>query len=294
MEKLLQALDLQLFASGDGIDISDEEIEKIVKGEKNIEDDLEDTEDEVIEEDEEEVGTEEETEDEEESVEEEEETEDGTADQEEETEPETPKKQSRKENSAYARARRESEQKAREEEIFRKAYEEGRKKGRLENSKVNEFTGTEIVDESDLEIYEMQKAIKDKGGDPIKDLAQAMAEKTRQAKAMEKKRTEEQNEKTQKAKEDIADFKKKYPNVSDKELNMLIQKFTQEETLGTAPLRYLYADYLLENGNQKAKVKSPQTSSQSKKEPTLSDDDLLNPDRLSQKDIEAFLRKYKL
>lgn len=113
-------------------------------------------------------------------------------------------KQSREENAKFAELRRQQE--------LAKAYT----KGKLDASKVNTFTGEEITDQADLEIFELQKDIEKNGQDPtdIKVVAKFLADKKRED---EKSKNAEQ-ERTIKLKEmatiDREKFSKQFPNLN--------------------------------------------------------------------------------
>lgn len=153
-----------------------------------------------------------------------------------ETETETEKvKQSKEQNAKYAELRRKQESE--------KAY----LKGKLAASEKNTFTGEPIVDEADLEIFELQKAIEKDGGDPndIGVVAKYLANKKRE----EIKTKQEEFEKTEKlqkmATEDRDKFQKLYPkeNILDiandpKFLKFCGKRFGQELTAD------LYTEYL--------------------------------------------------
>lgn len=156
------------------------------------------------------------------------------------------KKQSQEENARQAKLRREKEQKekeAREEQIRKEAYE----KGKIDATKVNPFTNKPIEDKYDLKIYELQKKIKDKGGDPIADLPSELAklereEARKQSDAALAKAKEDEN-----ILKDIEDFKSKYKDVDVKALlnDPLFDKFSNGK-LGNGKDSFIkvYEDFL--------------------------------------------------
>lgn len=98
--------------------------------------------------------------------------------------------QSRRKNSEEARKRREREQKEREEKIRKEAFEQGRKDALLKSNKINTFTNEPIEDDADLEIFNLQKEIESRGGDPLKDLPKEFAKLKRESADKEKKNKE--------------------------------------------------------------------------------------------------------
>lgn len=111
------------------------------------------------------------------------------------------KVQSAKVNSYFASKRRENE---------KKTYEDGIR----ETLKVNPYTGDEMVDDFDLQVYQEMKKLDEKGEDPIKGYARLSAEMRRKI-GLEEKEKQEQKTKMDK---DLADFKKKYPDVNINEV----------------------------------------------------------------------------
>jgi len=125
--------------------------------------------------------------------------------------------QDREERARQAKLRREreaKERKAREEEIERKAY----LKGKLEASKVNEFTKEPIEDEYDLFIYETQKALEKEGKDPISDLPKRLAEINRENGKKASKEADEKQKLNEKIDREFVEFRGKYPKVKIPEL----------------------------------------------------------------------------
>ena len=118
-------------------------------------------------------------------------------------------KQSREENSRQAQLRREREQKEKEEKLKREAYV----KGQLDSTKVNTFTNQEITDEYDLEIYKLQQKIKERGGDPIEDLPRELAKIEREKAQKLSQEQELEKARNEKAKNDYKEIKEKYPRL---------------------------------------------------------------------------------
>ena len=146
-----------------------------------------------------------------------EETEENVKTQEEETVEEKAKPEADK-NSYYAKKRREREaaEKAQREKEIREAAKLEAELGLI---KTNPYTNEAISDEEDLKIYKLQKAIEEKGGDPLSDLPKALAEQNRKE-AQERKALAEQNKATQdKLAEEANELFAKYPEAMNKAQN---------------------------------------------------------------------------
>lgn len=143
--------------------------------------------------------------------------------------------QSKEDNSKYAEARRKAEKEA--EIKIKEAYE----KGKLDSyiGKLNPYTNEEIKDIQDVEIYEMMYKLDQDGKNPIQDFSKAVADKRRVDYEKERK----ENEIKEKAKKDIDEFAKKYPDIN-------INKLLSDETFNdymegkTKPLVDVYESYL--------------------------------------------------
>lgn len=136
---------------------------------------------------------------------------------EEDTENSSKKKQSQEENARQAKLRREKEQKERaerEEQIRKEAYE----KGKLDSTKTNEFTNKPIQDVYDLKIYELQKKIKENGGNPIEDLPAELAKIEREEAQKRDAASKQKQNEDSKILDDIKSFSAKYEDVDIKEL----------------------------------------------------------------------------
>ncbi len=121
----------------------------------------------------------------------------------------------RKKNSHYAEMRREKERKEREEREARenKIKEDTKLETKLGIIKKNPYTNTDIVDEEDLKVYELQQKIEEEGGDPIEDLPKKIAQINRERKKAEEAKNKEQLERQEALKRDIDNFHKEYPKV---------------------------------------------------------------------------------
>lgn len=165
-------------------------------------------------------------------------------DDEEESETDSKKKkkgQSQEENARQAKLRRQKERQKREEEIRRAAYEQGK----LDSVKTNPYTNKPIEDAYDLRIYEIQKKIQERGGDPIADLALELASIERET-AKRKKESEEEGARTEElAKKHLSDFQAKYKDVNTSEL-INDESFLDYagDRLGKVDLITLYEGYL--------------------------------------------------
>ena len=98
----------------------------------------------------------------------------------------------------------------------------------LEMIKTNPYTNEAISDEEDLKIYKLQKAIEEKGGDPISDLPKALAEQNRKEAHERKALAEQEKAKQEKLSKQASDLFAKYPEAQgiatkDKELINLIE-----------------------------------------------------------------------
>lgn len=121
---------------------------------------------------------------------------------------------SKEERAIYAKARRTVEKSV--DERHKKALDKAYERGRLEayKGKVNPYTGTEIKDLTDVEVYEDMYKISESGGDPLKDYASYAADKKREDARIKK----EQEERQLKAQSEVDDFSNKYPDVNLTEL----------------------------------------------------------------------------
>jgi len=118
----------------------------------------------------------------------------------------------RREKEAAEKAKREREE--REARIRREAAE----KAGLGLVSKNPYTGKPIVDASDLEVYRLQKEIDEKGGDPIQDLPEAIAEKERQAAKQRQAELEEKRKAGDELKSQIAELRQAHPDVNTAKL----------------------------------------------------------------------------
>lgn len=169
-----------------------------------------------FEDEEETVEEESETDDKEEQVETQEEETQAVEDEEEqvktpeELEAEQKAKAEADKNAHYAKLRREKEAKEkaqREKEI----KEAAKLEAKLDLIKTNPYTNEAISDEEDLKIYELQKAIEEKGGDPITDLPKALAEQNRKAAQAQKALDEEKIANQKKLDAEVDELYAQYP-----------------------------------------------------------------------------------
>ena len=118
--------------------------------------------------------------------------------------PSTKKPLTREENAANAARRR-------REELEAKLKEEHNKTVISVLGGVNPFTGKEMTDAHDVEVYERMQRIKQAGGDPVADYASTLAEEKRKA----EKAAKETNEAdfSMWAKKDSTEFKAAHPDV---------------------------------------------------------------------------------
>ena len=129
-----------------------------------------------------------------------------------------------KEKNAKAAERRRRREKAEKERAEREAKirEDATLKAELGILKVNPYTDEPIEDAEDLKIYKIQKELDDEGKDPVNDLPKRLAENARKAAKEAKEREESEQRAKQdidnKVKQEIEEFRKKYPNVNLPEL----------------------------------------------------------------------------
>lgn len=141
------------------------------------------------------------------------------------------------------RQKKQEEERSKQVEVEkRKSYIEGVKKS---TNGVNKFTEKPIVDEDDVEEYELMLELEAKGKDPIADYYEAVKEKIR---AQKQQRIAEEQAKT-KAEDDLsADvdaFIKKYGNETAQKIgnDEAFMDFAND-FLGKVPLTLVYEKYL--------------------------------------------------
>lgn len=146
--------------------------------------------------------------------------------------------QSKEERANYAQIRRKAEADA--EAKVKAKVDEAYNRGRLEAfvGKMNPYTNTIIKDETDIQVYENMYNLDKSGKDPVADYASYIADKQRQI-AKEK---AEQEKLQEEAKNDIAEFTEKYPDVNLTELleNELFKDYIEGKR---KPLVTLYENY---------------------------------------------------
>lgn len=113
--------------------------------------------------------------------------------EEKENEEQKPKVQSREENARYAQMRRE------------KTYRDGLREG----LKTNPFTGEKMVDDYDLEVYEVMEKLNKEGKDPLKEYPRYVMKKAKEEN--DKRKMAEEHEKQ--VQEDIKKFNEQFPDV---------------------------------------------------------------------------------
>lgn len=118
----------------------------------------------------------------------------------------------RREKEAAEKAKREREE--REAQIRKEAAEQEA----LGLITKNPYTGKPIKDAKDLEVYKIQKAIDDRGGDPIADLAEEIAERNRKADAERKKAAEDAQKAESSLNAEIDELRKAHPDVNTAKL----------------------------------------------------------------------------
>lgn len=165
---------------------------------------------------------------------------------------------------AEARRKREKEEKERRERE-EKIKEESYLKGKLDSTKVNEFTDEPIEDEYDLKVYEMQKKIKAQGGDPVTDLPKYLAKQEREVQKAQK-------EKESAVEKDISAYRKSHPNASNEDIEKIISHPLGAKFLGKLSLEEIddLISQLSTNNEKKetTKVKMPGSTAGAKKTET--------------------------
>ena len=192
-----------------------------------------------------------------------EETDEQVKTQEDETADEKAKLDAEK-NSYYAKKRREREaaEKAQREKEIREAAKLEAELGLI---KTNPYTNEAISDEEDLKIYKLQKAIEEKGGDPLADLPKALAEQNRKE-AQERKKLAEQNQATQnKLAEEANELFAKYPEAMNTAQNDQELLDLMAEKSGRWTMLECY-EHLAQKRKVEASVKKKTQSDQKKKE----------------------------
>ena len=121
---------------------------------------------------------------------------------------------------AERRRKKEAEEKAERERKEREAQirKEAAEQAELGLITKNPYTGKPIKDTYDLEIYKIQKAIDERGGDTTRDLADEFAERERKKAAQVKKEAEEAKKATEANQTQIAELRKAHPEVNTAEL----------------------------------------------------------------------------
>lgn len=153
----------------------------------------------------------------------------------------------------YARKRREKEatEKAEKERLAReeRLKKEAATKAELDLVKTNPYTEEPINDEYDLEVYKIQKKLEAEGKDPIKDLPKALAVKEREQGLARQKELKDKEVIDKQLKEEIADLRKKYPDVNTRELgdDPLFLEISEEKG-GRWTMTELYEEYLNRKG----------------------------------------------
>lgn len=122
----------------------------------------------------------------------------------------TTKKPLSKEENAENAARR------RREELDAKLKEEHNRTVISVLGGINPFTGKEMTDEHDVEVYERMQRIKQAGGDPIADYASTLADERRKAEQAAK--ADNNSDFSAWAKKDAQAFKEANPDVDIREL----------------------------------------------------------------------------
>lgn len=160
----------------------------------------------------------------------------------------------KEQRAEFARKRREKEaaEKAEKERLAReeRLKKEAATKAELDLVKTNPFTEEPITDEYDLEVYKIQKKLEAEGKDPIKDLPKALAKREREQGLARQKEIQDKEVIDKQLKEEIADLRKKYPEVNTRDLggDPLFLEISEEKG-GRWTMTELYEEYLHRKGN---------------------------------------------
>lgn len=126
----------------------------------------------------------------------------------------------------------------------------------------NPFTGKDMTDAHDVEVYERMRRIQKDGGDPIADYASTLAEERRQAERAKREEQEKATDFNTWAQKDAKAFSKANPDISvsalfnDETFRTIAEPLLQQRV----PMTSIYSIYQktqtnIENVNQKAKTK---------------------------------------
>lgn len=159
------------------------------------------------------------------------------------------KKQSKEKNHEYAEARRAKKQKYEEEleKARKEGYEKAQKQFNLDQNKLNVFTNEPIKDEFDLKIYELQKKIKEQGGDPLNDLASTIANEKRTQNLKAKEDEERKKQTSENVKKQISEFRSTFPDVNYEETlkeGSPFRTFADGKLGGKDSIATIYKSYL--------------------------------------------------
>lgn len=169
-----------------------------------------------------------------------------------------PKNEEKERNKQNAQRRIQERQKRQEEER-KKQFESEKRKSYIEGVKkstngVNKFTNQPIVDEDDVEEYELMLELESKGKDPIADYYQAVKEKTRAQKQKQLQEIEAQNKAEESRNADIDAFIDKYGIETAQKISS-DDEFMEfaDGMLGTTPLTTIYEKFLAVQAKIEAK-----------------------------------------
>ena len=126
----------------------------------------------------------------------------------------------------------------------------------------NPFTGKDMTDTHDVEVYERMRRIQKEGGDPIADYASTLAEERRQAERAKREEQEKATDFNTWAQRDAKSFSQANPdiNVSDLFKDETFRTIAEPLLQQRVPMSSIYSIYQktqanIENVNQKAKTK---------------------------------------
>lgn len=195
-------------------------------------------------------------------------TDEGKSDEDKKADEAKKKAEEAEKNAKFAEMRRKQEaeakaKKEREAELER-AKREAATKAELGVLKENPYTGEKIEDESDLEIYKIQKSLEDEGKDPVKDLpkklAQIQREKAAEAKKVADSRAEVEAKAKEKATKEVNELRTAYPDLNTAELAKdPLWLEVSGDKLDRLTLKEIYEFYYLPKKNQSKQTKTDDT-----------------------------------
>lgn len=175
------------------------------------------------------------------------------------------KKQSKATNAEFARRRREQEARAKAEKEAKETERKAYLQGQIDATKVNPYTDEPIKDQLDFEQYAIMKELDERGLDPIKGFAKALAEKERSDRAKrdeeEKAAKAKEHEEMRKAQSEVDELTKAYPGIDTSELakDPGFQEYA-ENKYGRWTLKEIYEGWIEEDYKAKRQARGAKVS----------------------------------